>query len=141
MNILNPRRNDRGDTEGIFIMEFPLMQWLGAMLYEIFGRHLIITRIYMFIVGLLTLLGIYKLLNTLFNNTLLALIGTWAFNFSPSFYYYTINPLPDNLALCLSVWGLVMFQPDNDFACCLDELILKKGSIRIYCLKKNGVPD
>ncbi len=109
MNIFNPRRNDRGDSEGIFRMEFPLMQWLVACQYKLFGNHLIISRISMFLIGLLSILGIYKLLDVLFQKTILSLIGAWAFNFSPSFYYYTINPLPDNLALCCSIWGLVLF--------------------------------
>lgn len=109
MNILNPRKNDRGNSDGIFRMEFPLMQWLVACLYKMFGNHLIITRICMFIIGLFTMIGLYKLLNTIFHNITLSLMGVWAFNFSPSFYYYTINPLPDNLALCCSVWGLALF--------------------------------
>lgn len=109
MNILNPRRNDRGVTDGIIRMEFPLMQWLVACLYQVFGNHLIITRIFMFVIGFLSILGIYKLLEALFQNTTLSLIGAWAFNFSPGFFYYTINPLPDNLALCCSIWGIALF--------------------------------
>ncbi len=109
MNILNPRRNDRGDGDGIFRMEFPLMQWLVAGTYKIFGNHLLISRIFMFIVGLISILGIYKLLFAIFHNEVIALIGAWTFNFSPSFYYYTINPLPDNLALCCSIWGVAFF--------------------------------
>lgn len=109
MNILNPRRNDRGNTTGIFRMEFPLMQWMTAGLYHIFGNHLIVTRIFMFIIGLMSILGIYKLLQTLFHKPILSLIGAWTFNFSPSFFYYTINPLPDNLALCCAIWGLAFF--------------------------------
>ncbi len=109
MNIFNPRRNDRGETEGIFRMEFPLMQWLVAGQYKIFGNHLIVSRIFMFIIGFFSILGIYKLLDSLFHNTTLSVIGAWTFNFSPTFYYYTINPLPDNLALCCSIWGLALF--------------------------------
>ena len=109
MNNFNPRRNDRGDSDGIFRMEFPLMQWLVACQYKIFGYHLIITRIFMFLIGLLSILGIYKLLDSLFHKTILSVIGAWAFNFSPSFYYHTINPLPDNFALCCSIWGLTLF--------------------------------
>ena len=109
MNILNPRRNARGDTEGIFRMEFPLMQWLVACLYKIFGNHIVITRIFMFFVGILSILGIYKMLLTLFQNETIAVIGAWTFNFSPCFYYYTINPLPDNFALSCSIWGLALF--------------------------------
>ncbi len=109
MNIFNPRKNDRGDIEGFFRMEFPLMQWFVAGQYKIFGNHLIISRIFMFIIGLFSILGIYKLLHALFHNTTLAVFGAWAFNFSPSFYYYTINPLPDNFALCTSIWGMGLF--------------------------------
>ncbi|MCX6198086.1 MAG: glycosyltransferase family 39 protein [Bacteroidetes bacterium] len=109
MNILHPHRNDRGDSDGMFRMEFPLMQWLVACVYTVFGNHLIITRVCMFIIGLFTILGIYQLLQSLFRNTTLSLMGAWAFNFSPCFYYYTINPLPDNLALCCAVWGIAFF--------------------------------
>jgi hypothetical protein len=49
MNILNPRKNDRGTTDGIFRMEFPLMQWIVACQYKLFGNHLIISRLFMFI--------------------------------------------------------------------------------------------
>lgn len=109
MNIFNPRKNDRADSDGIFRMEFPIMQWFVASLYKVFGNHLIITRLFMFFIGLLSVLGLYKLLNELFSNEILSVFGIWAFNFSPSFYYYTINPLPDNFALCCSIWGLAMF--------------------------------
>jgi len=108
MNILNPTRNER-DGDGLFRMEFPLMQWLVAGLYKIFGKHLFITRIFMFIVGIVTVAGMYKMLLAIFQNNTLALIGAWAFNFSPGFYYYTINPLPDNFALCCSIWGIALF--------------------------------
>jgi hypothetical protein len=109
MNIFNPRRNDRGDTEGLFRMEFPLAQWLVALAYKLFGPNLIISRLMMFLFGLFSMLGIYRLLRVLFGKEILALMGAWAFTFSPSFFYYTINPLPDNLALCCGIWGLVFF--------------------------------
>jgi hypothetical protein len=109
MNIFNPRRNARGSGEGFHRMEFPLMQWLVAGLYKIFGQHLVISRLFMFITGLFSVLGIYKMIKYLLRDDLPAVIGAWAFNFSPSFYYYTINPLPDNFALCCAIWGMAMF--------------------------------
>ncbi|MDF2438215.1 MAG: hypothetical protein K0Q95_2591 [Bacteroidota bacterium] len=108
-NILNPRKNERGAGDGIFRMEFPLMQWCVALLFKVFGSHIFITRICMFVIGLFSVLGMYRLLHALSGNLLLALIGAWAFNFSPAFYYYTINPLPDNLSLCCGIWGLALF--------------------------------
>jgi 4-amino-4-deoxy-L-arabinose transferase-like glycosyltransferase len=109
MNILNPRKNDRGNGDGIFRMEFPIMQWLVACLFKLFGNHIIISRIFMFLVGLLSVLGIYRLIKIVFLNEIIALIAAWAFNFSPCFYYYTINPLPDNFALCCGIWGVGLF--------------------------------
>ena len=109
MNILHPHRNERGNGDGIFKMEFPLMQWTAACLYKVFGNHVIITRIYMFIIGLFSVVGLFLILKYLFHNETIAIMGAWAFNFSPSFYYYTINPLPDNFALCCSLWGIAFF--------------------------------
>ena len=79
--------NDRGSGDGIFRMEFPLMQWLVAGSYYVFGKSVLVTRLFMFGVGLLSVLGVYKLLLILFKKELLAIIGAWAFNFSPSFFY------------------------------------------------------
>ena len=40
MNILNPRVNDHPDMSQLHRMEFPLMQWLFAVFYKIFGPHI-----------------------------------------------------------------------------------------------------
>jgi hypothetical protein len=109
MNILNPRVNDRGNGDGIYRMEFPLMQWMVAATYKIFGNHIVICRLWMFLTGLVAVWGTCVLINAIFNNRTMGLIGAFAFNFSPAFYYYTINPFSDNLALCFSVWGLACF--------------------------------
>lgn len=109
MNILNPRQNERFNSNGIFRMEFPLMQWMIAVSYKISGEHLMITRLWMLVIGFCTIGGMYKLLSSVFRNTILAMMGAWAFCWSPDFFYYTINPLPDNLALCFSVWGIALF--------------------------------
>lgn len=108
-NILNPRKNDRGSTEGFYRMEFPLMQWLVAGIYKILGKHLIITRVAMFILGVFSIIGLFKLLQAIFNHSAPAVAGAFAFTFSPCFFYYTINPLPDNMSLMASIWGLALF--------------------------------
>ncbi len=109
MNILNPRRNDRGDGDGIFRMEFPLYQWGNAALFQLTGEKVIVTRIYSFLIGLLAVAGMYWFLWSISSSLLLPALGAWFFTFSPSFFYFTINPLPDNLALALSIWGLAFF--------------------------------
>lgn len=108
-NILAPRRTARGGNDGIARIEFPLMQWLFACFYKLFGNHLIITRLLTFITGIFSIAGVYTLLNTLFKDRLVGVAGAWAFNFSPVFFYYTVNPMPDNIALCFGIWGLACF--------------------------------
>ncbi|MCS6819355.1 MAG: glycosyltransferase family 39 protein, partial [Chitinophagales bacterium] len=108
-NILNPRKNDRGDGSGIMRMEFPLYQWLCAALWKIFGKHIWIVRLFTFIIGLCSVVAIY-FLNKIFWNRQSAAIGAaFCFSFSPAFFYYTICPLPDNLALCFGLWSLYFF--------------------------------
>jgi hypothetical protein len=132
-NILNPRKNDRGNGNGIFRMEFPLMQWCVAAICKIGGNRVVITRICMFIIGIFSVMGMYKLLQALFQQTVLAVMGAWAFNFSPCFYYYTINPLPDNLALCCSIWGLAFFflwlRKKRNYLLFLSGILLSTGAL------------
>jgi 4-amino-4-deoxy-L-arabinose transferase-like glycosyltransferase len=108
-NILNPRKNDRGSGDGIFRMEFPLMQWLYAGVYKIFGNHILLSRILSMITGFASVLGIFFLIFYITHRKIPALIGMWAFNFSPSFYFYTVSPLPDNFALATGIWGMAFF--------------------------------
>lgn len=109
MNIFNPRKNDRGNTDGIFRMEFPLFQWLNAVLFKIFGNDILVTRLFLFLISIFSILGMFNLLKEIFKNETIGLVGAWAFTFSPSYFYHSINPMPDNLALCLALWGLYFF--------------------------------
>src|SRR5207253_4901995 len=61
-NILHPKINGDADTDRIRRMEFPIMQWLFAIFYKVFGNHIIISRILTFIIGLFSVFGIYYLL-------------------------------------------------------------------------------
>ena len=60
-NLFNPRQNRRGSADGIMRMEFPIMQWIFAGFYKVFGNHLIIGRLLSLLIGLLSVLGIYFL--------------------------------------------------------------------------------
>ncbi|TND10257.1 MAG: hypothetical protein FD123_505 [Bacteroidetes bacterium] len=108
-NILNPRVNSLQEGTDILRMEFPLFQWLAAGLHRVCGDALWLTRIFVFLVGLLTLAGMGKLAREVFDRKKAAPLAAWTLCFSPLFYYYTVNPLPDNLALCFSTWGAAYF--------------------------------
>lgn len=104
-NILNPRVNSfNGGRDNVYRYEFPIMQWGIAKVLTVFGEKIEIVRAQVFIIGAFSVLGIFLLVHFLMGNWLVALITAILFQYSPVFYYYTINPLPDNLALCCSIW-------------------------------------
>lgn len=108
-NILNPRVNNNGDGNDIFRMEFPLMQWIYAVFFKIFGDHIIISRILTWLTGLFCIFGFYRLCYGFTRSPVASLLCTWAFTMAPTFFFYTMNPMPDIMAFCFSIWGLVFF--------------------------------
>jgi 4-amino-4-deoxy-L-arabinose transferase-like glycosyltransferase len=56
MDILSPRIDWRGDGPGLAEMEFPLVPWLTAVLYRVFGPDEVLGRVVSFVFALLTLL-------------------------------------------------------------------------------------
>lgn len=109
-NILNPRvATFNGGKDNIYRYEFPVYQWVIGGIQKIIGEDVSVIRYFTFLLGLCSLLGFYYLLKNLGFKSYVSLFGVWAFNFSPVFYYYTINPLPDNLALCAGIWFLSFF--------------------------------
>lgn len=105
-NIFFPKINTYADTDRLHRMEFPIMQWLFALGFKIFGQHIAVTRTLSFITGLFSVFGIYYLAERIFKNKTTAVIAAWCFNFSPVFYYYTMNPMPDDMALACSIWSI-----------------------------------
>ena len=110
-NILHPRVNvlDSSGEPQIIRTDFPLAQWTVAQVYRIFGESITVTRVSMFFLGILSIVGFFLVTLTLLNNFWVAAITAWALSFSPVFYYYTLNPLPDNLALCFAIWSIYFF--------------------------------
>lgn len=108
-NILNPHLNDLYYPNGIFRMEFPLAQWICALFIKIFGYNVLVTRIVFYVMSWLSVIGVFQLTQVLFKNKISSYIATWCFAFSPIIYYYSVNPLPDNLALCFSIWSIYFF--------------------------------
>ena len=110
-NILNPSNNviTKEHKLTVFRNEFPVMQWTVGMIFHLTGNSVFVIRICMFVLGLFSIFGMYSWLKNLLNSEITALAGAWAFTFSPVFYYYTMNPMPDNLALCGTIWSLAYF--------------------------------
>ncbi|HTF03974.1 MAG TPA: glycosyltransferase family 39 protein [Bacteroidia bacterium] len=108
-SIFHPRYLARGSGDGIRAQEFPVMQWTVAQTYFVFGQSILTTRVVCFIMGLLSVWGFFLLLQLLTKNRATIYAGATMFTFSPLFYYYMINPLPDLLALCAAVWCMYFY--------------------------------
>lgn len=106
---LHPQVHNLEWPEGHKRMEFPIMQWVMSWGYFLFGEHIWILRFLSFLIGLGTIFGMHRLVKYLFQDEFLALLAAWCFAFSPVFFYYTVNTLPDNLALMAGTWGLALF--------------------------------
>jgi len=125
MNIFNPRFNNLGDSDGIFRKEFPLMQWIIALAAKVFTESVLLTRIMMFLLSMLTVLGFYRLGRVFFADTentpgpasstlttfskLLPFLPAFFIAFSPTFFFFSVNPIPDIFALMCLSWGLYYF--------------------------------
>lgn len=104
-NILNPRVSHfNGNKDNIYRYEFPIMQWIIGMFQRLFSEQILWVRLFMFLFGSLGVVGMFFLLKHLTGNELTALISALLFQYSPVFYYYTINPMPDILALSAAIW-------------------------------------
>jgi Dolichyl-phosphate-mannose-protein mannosyltransferase len=117
-NILNPRSNALENKTNIIRLEFPLMQWLIAQVQFVFGEHIIVTRIFLWLISILSIFTVYHIVLLLFCKENIALFSTGAFAFAPLFFYYSFNPHPDNLALCaglLSIYFYFKFSENNNF--------------------------
>ncbi len=105
-NILNPQVNTFHNGSTVQRMEFPLMQWLFSWPYRLLSDHPAISRVLTFLMSIVSLLAFYQLVMQLSQSKLLAAVASYCLAFSPLFYYYSINPLPDNMALMFALLGL-----------------------------------
>ena len=103
MNFFEPRVMENRAAEGVAGMEFPILPYITAIFYQIFGFKPIIYRL---LVGSLVTYGMWaawRILSLHIPRTMskLALLGIYYL--SPTFVFYTWNFLSDPAALSLSI--------------------------------------
>ena len=93
-------------TDGKAGLEFPILYFLTAVAYAIFGEHEFILRLITLIICSTGFLYLFKLVRLLLNDVVYAFILTFLFISSTVLFYYTNNFLPDAsaLGLCLIGW-------------------------------------
>jgi hypothetical protein len=106
MNFFEPRVMENRAAEGVAGMEFPILPYITALLYQIFGFKPIIYRL--LIGGIVTygMWAAWRILSLHITRTLskLALLGIYYL--SPTFVFYTWNFLSDPAALSLAIIAL-----------------------------------
>ena len=85
------------------------MQWSIAMVHRIFGERILYTRLCILLISFFSILALFKTCSLLFKSKVWASLAIWVICFCPVFFYQSISPLPDNLALCFGIFFLYYF--------------------------------
>ncbi len=106
MNFFEPRIQRFRQGDGVMGIEFPVIYYLGAVLYKCFGFNEMYLRAISLLIISAGFLLFYLLSARWFKNNLLALITTGAAIVSPVLLYYSPNFMPDapSLGLVLCAW-------------------------------------
>ncbi|THH39959.1 glycosyltransferase family 39 protein [Neolewinella litorea] len=108
-DILNARVSHfNGSHDNLLRYEFPVMQWSMAQVQRLTGESVLVARTTVWLIGVFGLVGFYLLLRTMAFSAGLSLVGTVFLQFCPLFYFYTLNVLPDLLALSAGIWYLYL---------------------------------
>ena len=108
-NIFNPRQGHFSGESNILRYEFPIMQWSIAMVEKVVGEDILVKRLFVYLISLFSLIAVFKLAFLLSGDKLTAAMSVWVFSFLPTFFYHSVNILPDNLALCFGLFYILFY--------------------------------
>lgn len=117
MNILRPRIDWRGDGPGYVEMEFPIVPWLMAALYKLFGQHDIIGRLLSYLFSLLALWVFFKMVRSWLDPPG-SYIAAVFYIFSPVILLISNVIQPEPLMVLfdlLAVWYFVSWMDSNSW--------------------------
>lgn len=109
-NILHPRVDRRGTTDGITGMQFPAYEWALSRLYFITGETNYTARLFSLAFSSCALFFLFFFLKEVSRDSFFALAGTWCLAWSPEFYYQGINALPDIAAFTSTLAAAYLFM-------------------------------
>ncbi|MBL7902627.1 MAG: glycosyltransferase family 39 protein [Bacteroidia bacterium] len=106
MNFFQPRLQKYTDGGGVTGVEFPILYYLDALAYKIFGFNEAIARAISLSIVSLGFFFFFLLARKLLNNSLMALAVVGSAAFSPVLLFYSPNFMPDapSMALVLVAW-------------------------------------
>ncbi len=95
MNIFKPRVDNRGNLSGITGMEFPLVNFLAACHYKVFGFSHAGSRLVILLFSVAAIVFCFLFFRQLLAEPLAALLASFCLAFSPLFGYYALVMMPD----------------------------------------------
>ncbi len=109
MDVFAPRVDGRGNGDGVTGMEFPVLNYIIACSYRLFGFSDAAGRLVALVFGALAILGIYLLGSELFGSRKLGAYAAIFLTFSPLFLYYSAAVMPDVPMLSMLFYSLYFF--------------------------------
>ena len=106
MNLFEPRVDSRGPWSGVTGLESPLVYYVMALGYAIFGVHPIVHRVVMLLFSLVAIFGACRLGRVLFGSAWWGLIAAAMLIANPLFGYYSFVATPDVPMLSFLLLGL-----------------------------------
>jgi hypothetical protein len=107
IDLLLPKVNSIG-SPGVLVLEFPLFQVIGALVYKIFSPDIIYIRFLSIICCLVAALYLYKLARLFFDKTS-AIFSIVFFLFAPLNIFFSRTPMIETFAAMLSIMFLYYF--------------------------------
>ncbi|HWP92024.1 MAG TPA: glycosyltransferase family 39 protein [Thermodesulfobacteriota bacterium] len=108
-DIFHPQIDWAGPFPGYIGMEFPLVPYLMALLYALFGEHLFLGRLLSISFCALSAYYFYLLVRSYFTKRA-ALISLFFFLFSPLSVFFSRTLISDNAMLCFSIGAIYFFS-------------------------------
>ena len=114
-NIFLPRIDQRGSTDGVTGMEFPLYSYTVYIFYEIFGFDHRLGKAASLLFALLGLFFMWKLAHRL-GGMVYANVVAFSLALSNIYFGYATKVLPEMMALCLHIMALSLFAKEFSLA-------------------------
>ncbi len=108
-DIFHPQIDWAGSFPGYIGMEFPLVPYLMALLYALFGEQIFLGRLLSISFCVLSTYYFYLLVRSYFTRPI-ALISLVFFFFSPLCIFFSRTLISDNAMLCFSIGAIYFFS-------------------------------
>ena len=109
MNFFEPRLNLIENNDGKMVSEFPVIYYLTACLYKVFGFHEFFLRLISALIFFSGLYYLFKTISLLLDDSWYGLVLSLMLFTSPLVIDYALNFLPDVPGLALSFIGFYFF--------------------------------